>query len=114
MIANCPTETANWYGLCFSKIMDQFSDYRITCEFKYNRRFYIAYISPYYELSEYEIRAYNIHEYMYVVHLFSLDGFKTFEIFPDKTNTWVTNASNLLVNNQIVGIISYVLTNVFK
>jgi len=98
----------------FVKSMDQFSDYRITCEFKYKKRYYIAYICPYYELSEYELRAYHIAEYVYVVHLFSLEGFKTFEIFPGDDNKWVTNASGMFVNSQIVSVISYVLTNVFK
>ena len=94
--------------------MDQFSDYRITCEFEYQRRHYIAYICPYYELSDYEMRLYNIAEYTYVVHLFSLQGFKTFEIFPDNDHNWITNASHLLVSREIVGIISYVLLNVFR
>ena len=94
--------------------MDQFSDYRITCEFAYKRKYYIAYISPYYELSDYEMKAYNITEYTYVVHLFSLEGFKTFEIFPDNDLNWITNASGLFVKKEIVGILSYVLTNVFR
>jgi len=94
--------------------MEQFSDYRITCEFKYKRKYYIAYITPYYELSDRELRLYKIAQYMYVVHLFSFQGFKTFEVFPDNDNNWVTNASSLLVNKEIVGIISYVLVNVFR
>ena len=97
-----------------SQIMEQYSDYRITCEFQYKRKYYIAYICPYYELSDYELRAYSIAEYVYVVHLFSFEGFKTFEIFPDDDQKWVTNAPNILVNKEIVGIISYVLVNVFR
>ena len=94
--------------------MDQNSGYRITCEFQYKRQYYIAYLCPYYELSDREIRLYNISEYAYVVHLFSYEGFKTFEMFPGNDNAWCTNASELLVNNEIIGIISYVLLSVFR
>ena len=94
--------------------MDPDSGYRITCEFEYKQTYYIAYLCPWYELSEYEMQLYNISEYSYVVHLFSLKGFKTFEMFPDDDNNWTTNAPELLVNSEIVGIISYVLLSVFR
>ena len=94
--------------------MDQHSDYRITCEFQYKQTHYIAYVCPWYELSEYEMQLYNMSEYSYVVHLFSPEGFKTFEMFPGDDQTWTTNASYLLVNRKIVGIISYVLLNVLR
>src|SRR5438128_1163955 len=95
-----------WYGMCFSKIMDANSGYRITCEFEHNRKYYIAYLCPYYELSDYEMEKYKISEYSYVVHLFSFEGFKTFEMFPDHDNNWMSNASEFFVSNEIIGIIA--------
>jgi len=94
--------------------MYQDSGYRITCEFEYKRTYYICYLCPWHELSEYEMHLYNISEYSYVVHLFSLKGFKTFEMFPHGDHNWATNASELLVNREIIEIISYVLLRVFR
>lgn len=94
--------------------MDNFPGYRLTCEFEYKRKNYIAYVCPFYELSDYEMRAYDISEFTYVVHLFSFEGFKTFEMFPDEDLRWTTNASELLVNRGIVNIIAYVLVNAFR
>lgn len=71
-------------------------------------------MSPYYELSELELKVYNISEYNYVVHLFSMEGFKTFEMFPDAELRWTTNASPLLVDKEIVEIMGYVLVNALK
>lgn len=49
---------------------------------------------------------------MYVVHLFSFEGFKTFEIFRDHQLCWTTNASELLVDKEIPAIIAYVLASI--
>ena len=94
--------------------MDDFSGYRITCEFTYRQKNYIAYVCPFYELSDYEAEVYNITEFAYIVHLFSLEGFKSFEMFPDNDLNWTTNASELLVDKDIVHIIAYVLVNSFR
>ncbi|MEI9806956.1 MAG: hypothetical protein WDO16_03215 [Bacteroidota bacterium] len=94
--------------------MGQHSRYYITCEFEYKEVSYIAYICPYYELSDHEMRLYQITEYTYVVHLFSLEGFKTFEMFPDDQLCWTTNASSLLIDREIVSIIAYVLVNALR
>ena len=97
-----------------SKTMERHSRYFITCEFEYNQTDYIAYICPYYELSDLEISLYKITEYTYVVHLFSLEGFKTFEMFPDDELCWTTNASPLLISKEIVFILAYVLVTTLK
>lgn len=94
--------------------MNNNSRYHITCEFEYKDENYIAWLSPYYELSELELKSYNISEYNYVVHLFSMEGFKTFEMFPNHDLHWTTNASALLVDKEIVEIMGYVLVNAFK
>jgi hypothetical protein len=94
--------------------MHQHSKYHITCEFEYKDSKYIAWLCPYYELSDVERQAYTITQYNYVVHLFSLEGFKTFEMFPDEELHWTTNASALLVDKEIVEIMGYVLVNAFK
>jgi hypothetical protein len=97
-----------------SKSMERHSPYFITCEFEYKQINYIGYICPYYELSELEMRMYKITEYTYVVHLFSFEGFKTFEMFPDDELCWTTNASPLLISKEIVFILAYVLATTLK
>lgn len=94
--------------------MDHQSKYYITCEFEYREVNYIAYICPYYELSDFEMKQYKVTEFTYVVHLFSLEGFKTFEMFPDDQMHWTTNASALLIDREIADIIAYVLVNVLR
>ncbi len=78
------------------------SDYKITGEFELNGSWHIAFISPYYAMSEEEITLYKISEYSFVAHVFSEEGFKTFEIFPDHELNWNTNASALLVDKDVV------------
>jgi hypothetical protein len=90
------------------------SRYHITCEFEYKDKYYIAWLTPYYELSDYEMEVYRISEFNYVVHLFSMQGFKTFEMFPDDRAHWTTNASSTLIDKEIVEIVGYVLVNAFK
>ncbi|MBC7946315.1 MAG: hypothetical protein H7Y42_00435 [Chitinophagaceae bacterium] len=94
--------------------MSNGSQYRLTCEFEYNTEKYIAYLCPYYELSDEELSKYHISNYSYVCHLFSLQGFRTFEMFPDENLHWGTNASSMLVDKEIVEIMGYVLVNAFR
>jgi hypothetical protein len=93
--------------------MGHTSKYRITCEFDFNGNRYIAWLCPYYELSDQELKIYHITEYNYVVHLFSLEGFKTFEMFLDDDLHWISNAPPLLIDTSIIEIISYVLVKAF-
>jgi hypothetical protein len=92
-------------------IMNSMSDYKITGEFELNGCWYIAFISPYYILSEEEISLYKISEYSFVAHVFSEEGFKTFEIFPDHHLHWNTNASALLVDREIVEVLGQMIVN---
>lgn len=107
---------AKWYGLCTLVYINMgYSKYHITCEFEYNSKRYVAYLCPYYELTELEMVLYKIEEFNYVVHLFSLEeGFKTFEMFPDENLHWTSNASPMLVNKEMTEIMSYVLSNALK
>lgn len=89
--------------------MNNMSEYKITGEFELNGVWHLAFISPYYTLSEEEIIRYRISEYSFVAHVFSIEGFKTFEIFPDHDLHWNTNASALLVDKDVVDILGQMI-----
>jgi hypothetical protein len=91
--------------------MKHYSRYHINCEFDYQGERFIAWLCPYYELTDQEMELYNITEYNYVVHLFSPQGFRTFEMFPDEALRWVTNASPSFVDDYIIDVLGYVLVN---
>ena len=58
---------------------------------------YIADIRHHRYLSEEEKIKYQIREYSFLVHLFSLRGFRSFEVFIDEDSMqWVTNAEELV------------------
>ena len=91
--------------------MGTYPHYRITCELEHNGTIYLAWLCPYYELTETDLRVYRIKHFSYLVHLFSpTDGFKSFEMYPDeKSLSWTTDASALLINKEIVSLLNYVL-----
>jgi hypothetical protein len=63
---------------------------------------YIADIWHHKQLSDEEKLKYQIREYSFLVHLFSLQGFRSFEVFIDEDSMqWVTNAEEL-VDPQLV------------
>jgi hypothetical protein len=94
--------------------MKAHSKYRISCEFDYNGEKYLAWLCPYYELTDREMEIYQVTEYSYVAHLFSMAGFKTFEMFPGDDLKWTTNAPRGLVEGYVVEVLNYVLVNAFK
>ena len=87
-------------------------DYKICGEFELNGEWHLAFVMPYYSLSEEEINRYRISEFSFVAHVFTLaEGFKTFEIFPDHHLHWKTNASALLVDRDVVEILGQMIVN---
>jgi hypothetical protein len=91
--------------------MHGMSDYKICGEFELKGVWHLAYVAPYYALSEEEISHYRITEYSFVAHVFTMEGFKTFEIFPDHHLRWNTNASALLVDKEIVEILGQMIVD---
>lgn len=58
---------------------------------------YIADIWHHKQLSDEEKLKCQIREYSFLVHLFSLQGFRSFEVFIDEDSMqWVTNAEELV------------------
>jgi hypothetical protein len=91
----------------------QKSQYSVTTEFSHKNSQYIAWVHPYFLLSPEEISFYKIIKYDFVAHLFSLEGFKTFEIYQDESLEWKTNASPLLIDHEIVEIIGQIIAENF-
>ena len=94
--------------------MKENTNYRITCDFVLDDANYIAWVLPYYELSDEELVQLPITRYSYIAHLFSLEGFKTFELFQDDKGDWRTPASPLFIDAKVVYVLNYVMGRLLK
>lgn len=77
-------------------------------EFDFNGRQYIAHIKHYTVVSEDEIINYHVSDGEFLVHLFSLDGCKSFNIYLDDNLIWKTSSS-IMVEQELVDVLGFVI-----
>ena len=73
--------------------------------FQLNATSYIADVWHHRQLTEEEKNFYNIREQSFLVHLFCMQGFRSFELFIDEdAMSWVTNSEDL-VTHQVIAML---------
>ena len=83
-------------------------------EFEYKGEKYIADVRHFLELTKEEIKLHHVAEDTFLVHLFSKNSVKTFELFIEAGDielTWRTN-STMLIDPEICEIIGKEIDNV--
>lgn len=78
-------------------------------EFDFQGKKYIAHIQHYLNLPEDEIINYRVIDGEFLIHLYSLDGCKTFKVFLDEQLIWQTNTSKFLVPPEMIEVIGFVI-----
>jgi hypothetical protein len=90
---------------------NKFQEYAMASENNFQYEFthqginYIAHIITTIDLPVSDLIKYSIQENSFLVKLFSVDASKTFELFIDEHLNWNTNASRLLIGDDIIQLI---------
>lgn len=81
-----------------------FTDHFIADGYKY-----MINVKHYFGLTTEERESYKVEDGQFLVHMFGINGYKTFKVFLNDGLNWVTDASEFLVDKEIVEIIGSII-----
>jgi hypothetical protein len=70
---------------------------------------YMINVKHYFILDENERTTFKVEDGQFLIHMFGINGFKSFKVFLDEELNWVTDASEFLIDKESVEIIGSII-----
>jgi hypothetical protein len=70
---------------------------------------YMISVKHHYGLSDEEKHLHQVEDGQFLVHMFGINGFKTFKVFLDDNLNWITDTSEFLIDKESVEIIGSII-----
>lgn len=70
---------------------------------------YMINVKHYYILTEEERDSFKVEDGQFLVHMFGINGFKSFKVFLNENLNWVTDNSEFLIDRESVEIIGSII-----
>lgn len=70
---------------------------------------YMINVKHYFLLEDEERKTYEVEDGHFLVHMFGINGYKTFKVFLDDDLNWATDTSELLIDKEFVEIIGSII-----
>jgi hypothetical protein len=87
-----------------SKEYNGFTDHFVADGYKY-----MIHVKHFYGLTVEERALYKVEDGQFLVHMFGINGYKSFKVFLDDGLNWVTDASEFLIDKESVEIIGSII-----
>jgi hypothetical protein len=84
--------------------MKGFTDHFVADGYKY-----MINVKHYFLLSEEEREAFRVEDGQFLVHMFGINGYKTFKVFLSDDLNWATDSSEFLIDKESVEIIGSII-----